>query len=171
MLYKSNHPIACFDRYINHLRKVERIEQKYIQSYGVIHFFMKVIYVLYYEKLMRMGQRYNLDIRLHSCGEGLKIWHTAGGVVINANARIGRNLTLHGNNCIGNDGIRSNEAPIMGDDIHMGFGSCVLGGVTIADGIWIAAGAVVISSFYEPNIIIGGVPAKKIGLLKFDRNA
>ena len=44
----------------------------------------------------------------------------------------------------------------------MGAGAKVIGNVTIADGIKIGAGAVVVSSFLEKGITIGGVPARKL---------
>lgn len=160
--FKSSHPLRCSDIYICYLRKTEKIEFEYNHAKGLLRILKKMLYLYYREKLFKLGQMYNLEIGLNSCGGGLKIWHTAGGVVINKNARIGKNLTLHGCNCIGNDGINPKLAPKMGDNIHMGFGSCVLGDVTIADGIWIAAGAVVVSSFEESNIVVAGVPARKI---------
>lgn len=158
----SSHPLRCSERYITLLRKTEKKKKELCQSKGLLKIVKKIIFKYYNERLFRLGQKYNLDIGLYSCDEGLKIWHNAGGIVINQNARIGKNLTLHGCNCIGNDGINPKLAPQMGDNIHMGFGSCVIGDVSIADGIWIAAGAVVTTSFDEPNIVIGGVPARKI---------
>ena len=44
----------------------------------------------------------------------------------------------------------------------MGAGAKVIGNVTIADNIKIGAGAVVVTSFIEPGITIGGVPARKL---------
>ena len=47
--------------------------------------------------------------------------------------------------------------------ITLGAGCIVIGGVELADGITVGAGAVVTKSFLEPGITIAGVPAKKIG--------
>lgn len=160
--YKSSHPISCAEHYIKLLRKVEKIKNRYDNSTGIRRKFWKLAYIYMQERLYKLGKETNLDIGLHSCAEGLKIWHIAGGVVINMNARIGENLTLHGCNCIGNDGIHPKKAPRIGNNVHLGFGASVIGDVTLADNIWVAAGAVVVSSFEEPNIVIGGVPARKI---------
>ena len=46
--------------------------------------------------------------------------------------------------------------------MEIGVGAKIIGGVTIADNIKIGAGAVVVSSFYEEGVTIGGVPAKII---------
>ena len=51
-------------------------------------------------------------------------------------------------------------------------GAALLADITIADGIAVGANAVILQSFLEPWITIGGVPARKIsdkgskGLLK-----
>lgn len=82
-------------------------------------------------------------------------------VVINAGSIIGVNCHLHGDNCIGNDG-KTDECPRIGDNVSLGVGAKVIGNVTIANNIKIAAGAVVVHSFLEEGITIGGVPAKKI---------
>ena len=159
MLY---HPIECGEKYIKLLKRVEALDCQYKKVSGLYRIFLKIVRFYKLRKLYKFGAYYNLDIGLHSCAEGLKIWHIAGGVVINENARIGKNLTLHGCNCIGNDGIHPEIAPRIGNNVHLGFGSSVIGDVTLADDIWVAAGAVVVTSFYEPGIVIGGVPAKKI---------
>ena len=162
MLFNNSHPITCADKYINQLRKTEKAHDTYMKSKGFLRTFYKFCYLYNNDLLLKLGTVYNLDIGIHSCDKGLMIWHIAGGVVINMNARIGKNLTLHGNNCIGNDGIHPDKAPRIGDNVHLGFGASVIGDVFLADNIWVAAGAVVVSSCYEPGIVIGGIPAKKI---------
>ena len=161
MLINDNHPITCAQKYIRQLRITERAHCNYIKSER-LNYLYKIWYLYNNFKLFKLGRKYNLDIGIHSCGEGLTIWHIAGGVVINMNAKIGKNLTLHGCNCIGNDGIHPEIAPRIGDNVHLGFGASVIGDVFLADNIWVAAGAVVVSSFYEPGIVIGGIPAKEI---------
>ena len=105
---------------------------------------------------------YNLDIGLGALKGNIVIFHIAQGIVINENAVVGEGCMFHGNNCIGNDGVNSAIAPVIGNGVHLGVGASVIGNVTIADNVWIAAGAVVVSSFNEPGIVIGGIPAKKI---------
>ena len=51
---------------------------------------------------------------------------------------------------------------IIGNNVWIGANVTILAGVSIADGSIIAAGAVVTKSIIEPNMIIGGVPAKPI---------
>jgi acetyltransferase-like isoleucine patch superfamily enzyme len=70
---------------------------------------------------------------------------------------------------IGTDAVLA-EAPEnsidIGDDVWVGFGAVVLSGITIGTGAIIAAGAVVIHDV-EPFSIVGGAPARKIGM-RFD---
>ena len=51
---------------------------------------------------------------------------------------------------------------VLGNDVWIGGNSVMTAGVELADGIIVAAGSVVSKSFLEKDIIIGGVPAKKI---------
>ena len=57
-------------------------------------------------------------------------------------------------------------APIkIGHHVWIGFNAVVLPGVTIGDNCIVAAGAVVTKSFSQ-NKILGGVPARVIGIIK-----
>ena len=47
--------------------------------------------------------------------------------------------------------------------VHQAAQIVLLGGIELADGITVGAGAVVTKSFPEPGISIAGVPAKKLG--------
>jgi acetyltransferase-like isoleucine patch superfamily enzyme len=59
---------------------------------------------------------------------------------------------------------RPMHAPVrIGDRVWIGTGAIVLKGVTIGDGAVVAAGAVV-SSDVPPGAIVGGIPAKQIGV-------
>jgi acetyltransferase-like isoleucine patch superfamily enzyme len=49
----------------------------------------------------------------------------------------------------------------IGNDVWIGYGSVIMGGVTIGHGAIIAAGSVVVKDV-EPYCIYGGVPARKI---------
>lgn len=90
-------------------------------------------------------------------------------IIIGDNVLIGPGVQLHASNhgyklsdvaMTYQDRIEKNI--IIGNDVWIGGNSVVTAGVTIADGIIIAAGSVVTKSFKEKNIIIGGVPAKRI---------
>ena len=76
-------------------------------------------------------------------------------------AVLGKGVRLHGDNCIGNDGI-TDDCPFIGDGVDIGVGAKVLGGVSIASGCVIGAGAVVVRDAPIPGSVLVGVPAKVI---------
>lgn len=60
-------------------------------------------------------------------------------------------------------------APVtIGDNVWIGARVCILAGVSLASGTIVGAGSVVTRSVKTPNTIIGGVPAKQIGM-RFER--
>lgn len=122
----------------------------------------KLKYLYYIRKRNILGARLGLEIGTENIAPGLLVYHYAGGCVVNGGSVIGSNCHLHGNNCIGNAGPHDLRCPIIDDNVMVGVGAKIIGNVNIADGIKIAAGAVVVHSFDEPNITIAGVPAKKV---------
>lgn len=100
-------------------------------------------------------------IPLNVFGPGLSISHY-GSIVINPNSRIARNCRIHACVNIGTKAGFSDKAPKIGDNVYIGPGAKIFGDIVIADGIAIGANAVVNKSFLEPNVTIGGIPAKII---------
>lgn len=111
-----------------------------------------------------LGQRLGFTIHKNVFGPGLRIWHY-GNIVVNANARVGKNCILHGSNCIGNNGL-FNGNPTIGDNVEFGVGACAIGDINIGNNVIIGAGAVVNKSFPEGNCVLAGVPAKIIKKLQ-----
>lgn len=52
---------------------------------------------------------------------------------------------------------------VVGNDVWLCAGSIITAGVSIADGVVVAANAVVTKSIAEENVIVAGVPARIIG--------
>ena len=104
--------------------------------------------------------KYGLNIPINTCGKGLKIMHL-GSILINDNCKIGENVTLHIDTAIAAQGI-TNEVPIIGNNVVVGVGAKLIGGIKIANGIAIGAGAVVTKSFEQENVALAGVPARVI---------
>jgi len=99
-------------------------------------------------------------IPINVCGPGLNIAHI-GTVIISSNAKIGDNCRIHAGVSVGVN-LGGNEAPTIGNNVYIGPGAKIFGGIEIADSIAIGANAVVNKSFKESGISIAGVPAKKI---------
>lgn len=90
-------------------------------------------------------------------GGGLYIPHPVGTVVMAQ--CIGRNVTLVSNVTIG---MRGNAGfPIIGDNVYIGAGARILGGVTIGSGASIGANAVVLTDVPAGATAVG-VPARII---------
>ncbi len=87
-------------------------------------------------------------------GKGLYLPHY-GYIVVNSSARFGEN-------CVVQCGVNVSESVIGGDKIYLGTGSKLMIGVNIKSGTIVGANAVVTKSFDEENIVIAGIPAKKI---------
>jgi serine O-acetyltransferase len=99
-------------------------------------------------------------------GPGLAITH-GWGLVVNGGARLGRNVTLMQGVTIGRadviaaDGSRHSGYPVIGNDVWIGPGAVVVGGIRIGDGCRILANSVVTRDL-EPASMAGGVPAQVI---------
>lgn len=109
----------------------------------------------------RLGSRLGFIISAGCFGEGLRIEHY-GSIIVNPKARIGKNCIIHGNCCIGSKGGYPDESPIIGDNVDIGQFAQVLGGIRIADGVRIGAGAVVVEDILQPGVTVVGVPGKII---------
>lgn len=115
---------------------------------------------LYYEgRKNALGAKLGIEVGPNCFGKGLQIWH--GGIVVNPLVRAGENCTLHGGNCIGNNGTED-RSPRLGDHVDIGYGAVLIGNIYLADDCVIGANALVNRSFEDPGSVIAGVPARKI---------
>jgi serine O-acetyltransferase len=94
-------------------------------------------------------------------GPGLSIGHP-GTLIINGAAKVGKNCRIHTCVYIATKAGHTTKAPVIGNNVYIGPGAKIFGEIEIADGIAIGANSVVNKSFVEPDITIGGVPARKI---------
>lgn len=112
-------------------------------------------------RLFRLSMKTKFLIRPNSFGPGISIAHE-GCIGVNEKASIGENCRIHVGVTIGTAAGHTEMAPHIGNNVYIGPGAKVFGDIDIADGIAIGANAVVTKSFTEPNITLGGIPAKKI---------
>lgn len=120
----------------------------------------KIIMMYYQMRKNRLGNKLGFYIGADALEPGVVIYHH-GCIIINGNAHIGSGTKLHGNNCIGNNGM-DNRAPVIGKNVDIGFGAVIIGNVRIADDVKIGAGAVVVSDCLVPGATLVGVPAKRV---------
>lgn len=140
-------------RYLCFLRKEEYYFNVRRDNLG------KILYFYYFRRKNQLGNKLGFKIPKNCFGAGLTIYHH-GCIIVNEAAHIGADCRLHGNNCIGNKG-NVDLAPVIGDNLDLGFGASVLGGVTLGDNIVVGANAVVVKSFHKGNTTLIGVPARE----------
>ena len=121
--------------------------------------FWNIISKYYKFRYVKLSQKLGFSIPFNVFGPGLSIAHY-GCLVVNQNAKIGKNCRIHEGVTIGASG--GERAPIIGDNVFIGTGAKILGDIKIADNISIGANAVVVKDVLESNITVAGVPAKKI---------
>jgi serine O-acetyltransferase len=90
-------------------------------------------------------------------GPGLVLAHPIG-IVINSSVRAGVNLVLESGVVLGDNRGRS---PTIGDNVFVGSGAKVIGGVTIGSGARIGANAVVLHDV-PPGTLVVGIPARVV---------
>ena len=95
-------------------------------------------------------------------GSGAYFPHRAIGVVIQESAVLGNNVKVLTNVTIG--GKKNKGVPVIGDNVEIGTGASILGGVKIGNGAVIGAGAVVVTDVPE-GAVFAGVPAKQINIV------
>lgn len=116
--------------------------------------------IYHYIKYKTLSVRLGFSIPLCVFGPGLSIAHY-GTIVVNPSAKIGKNCRLHECVTIGATNGDSRSAKI-GDNVFIGSGARIIGNVSIASDVAIAANAVVVKNIDEPGTTWGGIPAKKI---------
>lgn len=85
--------------------------------------------------------------------------HNGLGCVVHPKAVIGEGCRIYQNVTIG--GRNGSGAPIIGNNVVIYAGACVLGGIRIGDNAQIGANAVVIRDVAE-GTVVGGIPAKEL---------
>lgn len=112
-------------------------------------------------RFQKESVRLGFSISPNSCREGLELGHW-GDIVINGKAKIGQNCTIAGAGVLIGEDLKNPDAPIIGDNCYIGPGAKIIGAVEVAEGVTIAANAVVTKNITEPYTTHGGIPAKKI---------
>lgn len=143
------HPSYCY-KYISMLRKGDYYSihrNPLLRLYGIC---LKL-------KCHRLSAKLGFYIPKDVFGPGLYIPHF-GSVIVNPNSKIGANCQINNNVVIGQvDG----KCPTIGDNVFIGSGAVVCGGISIGNNAWIGANSVVTHDVPD-GVMVGGVPAKVI---------
>lgn len=137
-------------RYMYYLRKAS--QYKKMSAFGLYYYFI----------LKRLGYRYGFQIPVTtSIGEGFYIGHF-GTIVINENAKIGKNCNIAHLTTIGqaNRG-KHKGCPTIGDNVWIGTGCVIAGKINIGSNVLIAPNSFVNMDIPSNSLVIGN-PAKII---------
>ena len=92
-------------------------------------------------------------------GDGACFPHRAIGVVIHGGASIGKNAKIE--SCVTIGGAHGKGVPTIGDNVLIGTGARIVGGVYVGNDVIVGAGAVVVKDVPD-GVVVAGVPAKVI---------
>jgi serine O-acetyltransferase len=91
-------------------------------------------------------------------GRGFYVGHF-GGIVLHSDVKMGENCSIGPGVLIGTRGLGNKGVPVIGNNVYIGVGAKILGGITIADNVKIGANAVVVRNIPEGATAVG-IPAK-----------
>ena len=123
-------------------------------------FLSRVYYFYLQSQFRRQSLALGFTIPENVFGPGLAIIHY-GTIVVNANAKFGKNCRIHASVNIGASG-GSPKAPQCGDNIYIAPGVVMFGDIRIGNNVAISANSTVNKTIEGNNILIAGSPAKKI---------
>lgn len=100
-----------------------------------------------------------IQLGIGSSIEGGLVFNHFSCIVINGNAKIGKNCTIYQGVTIG--GVRGPKGgvPIIGDNVVIFAGAKIIGKVKVGNNVVIGAGAVVVNDIPDNSVAVG-VPAK-----------
>ena len=106
-------------------------------------------------KFRRLSIKLGYSIPINVFGPGISLPHR-GNIIINPKTQIGENCRIH----VGvNIGAHNDKAPCIGNNVYIGPGAIIFGGIEITDNVSIGANATVNKSILESNTVVVGTPA------------
>lgn len=126
-----------------------------------------MLHFIYEDYFYRYGSwiGYNCDM------DGIPCFpHYPIGIFISNNTRIGKNVVIFQHVTIGSDTLRDSDnkgSPVIGDNVYIGCGAKIIGGIKIGDNCRIGANAVVYKDM-PPNSVAVQSPTRIIQKEKLD---
>lgn len=143
--------------------KLRRME--YMKNCRTKTIFGKIIFRIAYAGFIRYGIKLGFSIPLNVFGPGLCITHR-GTLVVNPNSVFGSNARIHVGVNIGyssrfEESYDKGNVPTFGDNVYIGPGAKIFGGIHIGNDVAIGANSVVNKDVAD-HVTVAGVPAKII---------
>ena len=124
---------------------------KHYENNRLLRFIPKLIFS-YYKRVLVSDINYRADIGYAFCIRHVFATTFGEQVVIGNNFTMVHSVTIAGKN---------GEFPVIGNNVYLGSGCCVLGGITIGNNVVIGANAVVTKDIPDNAVVIGN-PGKII---------
>jgi serine O-acetyltransferase len=102
-------------------------------------------------RVVTSGAKLGFTIPANVFGPGLEIVHW-GTIVVSGEARVGARARIHPSSSIGVD---HGRAPAIGDEVYIGPGARIMGGIALGDQVTIGANAIVRQSHPDRVTIVG----------------
>ena len=128
----------------------------YLVNVPVLKIFLRLIGYLIYkfsETFLGASLKPGTDI-----GPGLYVGHT-GLIRIHWNAKIGKNFSIGPGVFVAYKGLGDRGVPQIGDNVYLGVGAKILGGIKIGNNVRVGANAVVLTDVPDGATAVG-VPAR-----------
>ena len=114
-----------------------------------------ICWILTKYRFRKLSMKLGYSIPVNVFDYGLSLPHY-GTIVVSSKASVGTNCRIH----VGvNIGAHRDKAPRLGNNVYIGPGAIIFGGIEIADNVSIGANATVNKSITEPNTVVVGTPA------------
>lgn len=113
------------------------------------HFIMSLYYL---HRLNKLSYKTGFQIPPNVCGPGLNIYHF-GPIIINTFTQIGKNVTLYPGVLMGWKKA-GGPCPIIGDNVFIGSGAKIIGGVHIGNNVTIGQNCVVVKDIADGKTIM-----------------
>ena len=94
--------------------------------------------------------------------KSVELKHGGLGIVIHDKTSIGKNCVIYQHVTIG--GRENRGHPIIGDNVYIGAGACILGNVKIGDNVKIGANSVVLNDVDNDTTVVG-IPARPVKVI------
>jgi serine O-acetyltransferase len=116
---------------------------------------VRAIAKLYYQ---RRSIKLGYSIPLNTFGPGVSIAHW-GTIAINHGVRVGANCRIHQEVCLGNG---TGGSPQIGNNVLIGVGAKIIGGICLGDNVKVGVNAVVLHSFGDGVFLVGSPARPKV---------
>ncbi len=118
----------------------------------VVSFLLKII-AFFLFKLMEIVAGVSLPASA-VIGKGFYVGHF-GYIVLHSNVVIGENCSVVSGVLIGTRGLGNTGTPVIGDNVYIGAGAKILGGIRVGHNVKIGANAVVLTDIPDGATVVG----------------